>query len=78
MSSFNVVVFGGDHCGPEVCWSRTPPRIHLLTLTIGYRRGYQGKSENLQFAGYTRSVDADLGADADRFALDPPCHREEP
>lgn len=21
MSSFNIVVFGGDHCGPEVsCW----------------------------------------------------------
>ena len=72
MAPFNVVVFGGDHCGPEVsspgsvCWMidtdtvyRWPLRpLRWLLLFWDLRRG----RELIGIVGY----------------LGPPCRREEP
>lgn len=41
---YNIVVFPGDHCGPEVgCTSSEGRLFYLLNRRKGDRRGAQGK-----------------------------------
>lgn len=47
MAEHNIVVFGGDHCGPEV-WSFVKKRrLPLIAnrLSVGSCRGHQGTAQ---------------------------------
>jgi hypothetical protein len=46
MSIHNIVVFAGDHCGPEVGFPQSSlAKDNLLTATIGCRGGYKGATK---------------------------------